>query len=102
LRGHFFPVADESWGDSAAIAMAANRGCVDDRHAMPVRTQGEVRRLYRSSWHWYKALLVTEGVWDHVYYNTQTQSLVCGEQAWQQYMSGSGEQIMFDELVPKL
>lgn len=53
-------------------------------------TLGEVRRLYSSSRGWYKAEVVSEGIWDNVYYNTLNQALVCGEKTWQQY-SDSGE-----------
>lgn len=53
-------------------------------------TVGEVRRLYSSSRGWYKAEVVSEGIWDNVYYNTLNKALVCGEKTWQQY-SDSGE-----------
>lgn len=56
----------------------------------------EIKRMYTSDSGWYKAHVMSQGIWDNVYYNPSKFKFVCGEKLWNQY-SESGK-LEFSEI----
>lgn len=58
------------------------------------------KRFYTSNAGWYKVYFMTNGVWDHSYYNPKEFIFVCGEKQWGKYTEA--KKIIFDEVDVKL
>lgn len=63
-------------------------------------TEGwSVVRFYASDTPWVKADAVAHGIFDEVFFHTQTRQLVCGSYAWSQFKAG--QSVQFHEVVPQ-
>ncbi len=56
----------------------------------------EVKRFFKSDAGWYKAYIVSDGVWDNIYYHPANFKFICGDKSWAKYSDSN--QIIFDEL----
>lgn len=87
-----------SYGDRTilrGIMMKTQTTCAIHRYdeASGQKTAGDMKihelptakKFYSSDNGWYKALLVSQGLWDEVFYNPSINRMVCGQKNWQTY-----------------
>lgn len=52
---------------------------------MKITQSVDIKRMYDSSVGWYKAYIMSQGVWDNICYNPDRFLLICGDKQWSQY-----------------
>ncbi|MGV0960185.1 MAG: hypothetical protein ACOYB1_10145 [Limnohabitans sp.] len=56
----------------------------------------EIKRMYTSDSGWFKAHILSQGIWDNVYYNPVKFKFICGEKQWGEYSEST--KIQFTEI----
>ena len=81
----------------SCIKITGREGTPKDDWSKGIKLTGDwiIRRFYTSNTNWFKAVAVTNGLWDSLYFNSSTNQFVCGDFSWGKFSNGSS--ITFSE-----
>ncbi|MES3041842.1 MAG: hypothetical protein V4730_11925 [Pseudomonadota bacterium] len=60
-----------------------------------------VTRLFHSTQGWYKALVVTQGITDYIFYHPGLERGICGQRQWDEFSNTAGIQFTEVGLPPR-
>jgi hypothetical protein len=78
------------------VQIEKSTGKVINANGRKFHNESQVKRFFKSTSGWFKAEILTDGIWGNIYFYPSSNMMICGDNQWNKH--GNSSSIVFDEV----